>query len=148
MYDEILVRLWISKTWWRHQMEICPRYWPFVRGIHQSSANHPHKGQWREALMFALICAWINGWVNNHETGVLRRHRTHCDVIVMVYLYTTLTQKFVRTLDYTFPVSKIRKIIYRSDVQRPAYNCHWIPERHYNEILIKTNMQMSWKYRL
>ena len=25
--------------------------------------NFPHKGQWREALMFSLICAWINGWV-------------------------------------------------------------------------------------
>ena len=33
--------------------------------------------------MFSLICAWINGWVNNHETGDLRRHRTHNDVIVM-----------------------------------------------------------------
>ena len=25
--------------------------------------NSPHNGQWREALMFSLICAWINGWV-------------------------------------------------------------------------------------
>ena len=24
-----------------------PRYWPFVRGIHQSPVNSPHKGQWR-----------------------------------------------------------------------------------------------------
>ena len=27
--------------------------------------NSPHKGQWRGALMFSLICVWINGWVNN-----------------------------------------------------------------------------------
>ena len=27
----------------------------------------PHKGQWREAMMFSLICVWINGWVNNHD---------------------------------------------------------------------------------
>ena len=33
--------------------------------------------------MFSLNCAWINGWVNNHEAGDLRRHRTHYDVIVM-----------------------------------------------------------------
>ena len=33
------------------------------------------KGQWRKALMFSLICAWINRWVNNRETGDLRRHR-------------------------------------------------------------------------
>ena len=39
------------------------RYWPFVRGIRRSPVNSPHKGQWRGALVFSLICAWINGWV-------------------------------------------------------------------------------------
>ena len=34
-----------------------PRYWPFVWGIHWSPVNSPHKGQWRGALMFSLICA-------------------------------------------------------------------------------------------
>ena len=43
----------------------------------------PHKGQWRGALKFSLICVWINGWVNNCEAGGLRRYRTHYDVIVM-----------------------------------------------------------------
>ena len=60
-----------------------PRYWPFVLGIHWSPVNSPHKGQWRGALMFSLICAWINGWVNNGEASDLRRYRTHYDVIVM-----------------------------------------------------------------
>ena len=59
--------------------------WPFVRGIHRSPVNSPHKGQWRGALMFSLICAWINGWVNNREAGDLRRHRAYCDVTVMLY---------------------------------------------------------------
>ena len=59
------------------------RYWPFVRGIHRSPVNSPHKGQWRGALMFSLICAWINGWVNNREAGDLRRHRGHYYVNVM-----------------------------------------------------------------
>ena len=61
-----------------------PRNWPFVRGIHRSPGNSPHKGQWREAMMFSLICVWINGWVNNREAGDLRRCRAHYDVIVMV----------------------------------------------------------------
>ena len=64
---------------WKH----FPRYWPFVRGIRRSPVNSPRKGQWRGALMFSLICAWINGWVNNREAGYLRRHRTHDDVTVM-----------------------------------------------------------------
>ena len=64
---------------WKH----FPRHWPFVRGIHRSLVNYPHKGQWRGALMFSLICAWINNWVNNGEAGDLRRRRAHYDVIVM-----------------------------------------------------------------
>ena len=68
---------------WRHQMETFSAYWPFVRGIHRSPVNSAHKGQWRGALMFSLICARINGWVKNREAGDLRRHRAHYDVIVM-----------------------------------------------------------------
>ena len=49
----------------------------------RSTVNSPHKGQWRGALMFDLICTWINAWVNNRETAELRRHRAHYDVIVM-----------------------------------------------------------------
>ena len=64
---------------WKH----FPRYWPFVRGIHRSAVNYPHKGQWRGALMFSLICTRINGWVNNREAGDSRRHRALYDVTVM-----------------------------------------------------------------
>ena len=67
---------------WKH----FPRYWPYVRGIHRWPVNSPHKGQWREALMFSLICAWISRWVNNREAGDLRRHRTHYDANVMLFL--------------------------------------------------------------
>ena len=66
---------------WKH----FPRYWPFVRGIHRSPVNSPHKGQWRGALMFSLIYARINDWVNNREAGDLRRSRAHYDVTVMCY---------------------------------------------------------------
>ena len=48
---------------WKH----FPCYWPFVRRIHRSPVNSPHKGQWRGALKFSLIWAWLNGWVNNRE---------------------------------------------------------------------------------
>ena len=52
-------------------------------GIHQSPVNSLNKGQWRGALMFSLICAWLNGWVNNHEAGDLRCHCAYYDVTVM-----------------------------------------------------------------
>ena len=73
-------------------------YWPFVRGIHRSSVNSPHKGQWRGALMFSLICAWMNGWVNNGEAGGLRRHRAHYDVIVMLRSLCSL--KFMKNIKW------------------------------------------------
>ena len=77
---------WFQMPWshddvikWKH----FPRYWPFVRGIHRSPVNSPHKGQWLGALIFSVICVWINGWVNNREAGDLRRCRAHYDVTVM-----------------------------------------------------------------
>ena len=65
---------------WKH----FPRSWPFVWGIHRSPVNSRNTGQWRGALMFSSICAWINNWANNREAGDLRRHRGHYDVIVMI----------------------------------------------------------------
>ena len=57
---------------WKH----FPRYWPFVREF----IGH----LWiPRALTFSLICAWINGWVNNRKDGDLRRHAAHNDVTVM-----------------------------------------------------------------
>ena len=64
---------------WKH----FPRYWPFVRRIHRSPVNSPHKGQWDGALILSLICVWINNWVNNSKTGDLRRYRVHYEVSVM-----------------------------------------------------------------
>ena len=64
---------------WKHFL----RYWPFVRGIHRSPVNSPHKGQWRRALMFSFICAWIHSWVNNRKACDLRCHRAHYDITVM-----------------------------------------------------------------
>ena len=66
---------------WKH----FPHYWSFGRGIHRS----PHKGQSLRALMFSLICACLNDWVNNRKAGGLRRHITHYDVTVMGNCVTT-----------------------------------------------------------
>ena len=65
--------------------EYSPRYWPFVREIHRSPLNSPHKSQWRRVLMFSLTYAWTNCWINNRDTGGLRRYWAHYDVIVMLW---------------------------------------------------------------
>ena len=64
---------------WKH----FPCYWSFVRGIHRSPVNSPHKGQICGALMFLWSAPWIHDWVNNREAGDLRRHHTHYDIIVL-----------------------------------------------------------------
>ena len=51
---------------WKHFR----RYWTIVRVIHRSAVNSSHRGQWRGALMFPLICAWTNGSVNNRDAGI------------------------------------------------------------------------------
>ena len=40
---------------WKH----FPRYWQFVRGIHRSPVNSPHKGQWCGALMVFHLRPYI-----------------------------------------------------------------------------------------
>ena len=70
-------------TWWCHQMETFPPLLALYAGIHQSPMISPHKGQWRGALMFSLICTWANGRANNQNTSDLRRHCTHHDATVM-----------------------------------------------------------------
>ena len=47
------------------------------------AGGYPHKGHWRGALLFYLICAWTNGSANNGDDGDLRRHCAHYDVTVI-----------------------------------------------------------------
>ena len=74
-------------AWWRHQMETFSALLAICAENSPVPVNSPHKGQWRGALMFSLIRARINGWVNNREAGDLRRHQAHCDVIVMYTIF-------------------------------------------------------------
>ena len=109
--------------------------------------NSPHKGQWRGALIFSFICVWINGWVNNHEAGDLRRNRSHYDVIVMED-YSTINSNSkddndilpTASLDYqrettsnpimNLWIHKISIILYN---EMSAECSHWMPVLHYLE---------------
>ena len=75
----------LREPWWRHQMETFSALLAICAGNSPVPVNFPHKGQWRGALMFALICVWIIAWVNNRKASDLRRYRLHYDVIVMSY---------------------------------------------------------------
>ena len=51
-----------SDAWRHHQMETFSPYWPFVREIHRSPVNSPHKGQCHGAMIFYSVCAWLVIW--------------------------------------------------------------------------------------
>ena len=59
----------------------------------RSPVDSPHKGQWRGALTFSLICASTNGWANNWDASDLRCHRAHHDVTVMSYIFGPIIGK-------------------------------------------------------
>ena len=90
-YNNINVTSAITRqsSWWRHQMEEFSALLALCAGNSPVPVNSPHKGQWREALMFSLICACINGWANNREAGDFRRHHSHYGVPVMVHIITS-----------------------------------------------------------
>ena len=84
-----------------------PRYWPFVRGIHRSPVNSPHKGQRGGALMFFFdLClnkrlskqSW--GWWFETLSHPLWRH---CNVNCIPF-YKVHISRF-----YFFTEMKIRR---------------------------------------
>ena len=75
-------------SWWRHQMET------FSALLTLCVENSPVTGEFpsqkasdAELWCFLRSAPWINGSVNNCEAGDLKRHWTHCDVIVMCYFW-------------------------------------------------------------
>ena len=76
---------------WKHDGVIkwkpFPCYWSFVRGIHRSPVDSPHKGQGRKALVFSLMFAWRNGSAHSRNAGESKRNGLHCDVTVKLYIY-------------------------------------------------------------
>ena len=80
----------------RHRHQVQPPAGSATRLVATGHWRNEHLAPWRtlprprprprcRALMFSLICAWMNGWVNNREAGDLRCHRTHHDVTVMIH---------------------------------------------------------------
>ena len=68
---------------------------PFI--VSWSPVNSQHKGQWRGALMFFFIYAWINSWVNKGEADDLRGYRAHYDATVMTVTVMTVSMNQVTT---------------------------------------------------
>ena len=80
-------------AWWRHQMEAFSTLLAICAGNSPIPVNSPHKGQWRGALMFTLICVWINGWVNNVDAFGWGYH-----IYIYIYIYILQSYSISNTL--------------------------------------------------
>ena len=75
---------------WKH----FPRYWPFLRGIHRSPVNSPHKGQWGGALTFSFFDLHLNkrltkqSWSWWFETPPCPLWR-HCNAVISTTVCST-----------------------------------------------------------
>ena len=86
------------------------------------TGEFPHKGQWRGALMLSLICAWINGWVNNREAADLRCHRANYDITLMCC-------KWMEYVEYNVQDSKIYRNAIFCQYWKLKFDTYAMPHR-------------------
>ena len=78
-------------SWWRHQMEAFSALLAICAGNSQVPGEFPAQRPVTRSFDAFLDLHRINGWVNNGETGDLRRHLAHYDVTVMIGVGTLLS---------------------------------------------------------
>ena len=83
--------------------------------LYISPMASPHKGQWRGAFMFSLICAWTNGWSNNRDAGDLRprteqqqvRGSVQSDIYIRIWQIQLPVSKCVLLVHYWLIINRL-----------------------------------------
>ena len=78
-----LLAIFVDCSWWRHQMEAFSTLLALCVGNSPVTGEFPAKRPVTRSFDFFSDLRWINGLINNHEAGDVRRHRAHYDVNVM-----------------------------------------------------------------
>ena len=128
-----------SITRWRNQRET------FSALLAVCAGNSPHKGQRRGALIFSLMCAGINGWVNNRVAVDFRRHSALYDVIAM-YLIVKLEGEYWPFRN-VYDIFKIIALKIVNVVQKLCHFRYWYFVRHLYgafEITYKNILLIYW----
>ena len=148
---------------------------PFVRGIHRWPVNSPHKGQWRGALMFSLICALNNrlskqswGWWFETPSCPSQRHcnaLTHiipdnhrstfiCVSFVWVFYGGVVVcfYLFVLILFWTILILIVEYLPPSHYLNQCWYSINWIPRKNHqwnlNQNASSIQEKWIWKCRL
>ena len=80
-------------SWRRHQMETFSALLALCAGNSLVTGEIPAKWPVTRSLDVSVICAWINGWVNDREAGDLRHHRAHYNV-TLIWTQASMTIEF------------------------------------------------------
>ena len=123
----------------RHQMEAFSVSLAFCAENSPVTGELPSQRPATRILMFSLICAWINRWVNNREASDLRRHRAHYNVIVMLYCHS-----FEQRIRFNFPLwtTDLTNNCFRLNKYYSQYLCaftYWtncVPTKFLRDVLL------------
>ena len=120
---------WAIMTW-----KCCPHYWPFVRGIHLSEVDCPHK----LPVIFSVLSVWTSCWTNSWVTDDFRHHDAHG---TSLYCAQACKEDFPVTLTHSF-VSDIHMekqgCIYTMDKwsHLPTVSSQWCINLFKNPLLV------------
>ena len=125
-----------------------PCYCPFVRGIHRSPVDSPHKDQWRGALILSLICAWTNSWANNRNADDLRPHSAHYGVTLMLIVKISKLFWHLHKMKVSFKMHFFCASLYhcsqRNDFAHFADGYKWVRNLWQWPLLYTTDRLMLW----
>ena len=135
-------------AWWRHQMETVSALLAFVRGIHRSPVNSPHKGQSTrsfDVFFYLLLNKWMSKqswrrwletpsrslWCNCNgkgEPGFARFESRHYDDVIMTMMASQITSL---TVVYSIVYSDADQRKHQSSASlffvRGIHRDRWIP---------------------
>ena len=110
------------------------------------TGEFPSQGQRSGALMFSLICAWINNWLNNSEDGYLRRHQAHYDVTVLLIKASPNIRLMKENTHNTFLQRRVvRQRGYWYEQQPYSTDCQYHIKCSYHWCAIVIAPQLLWQ---
>ena len=77
----------LSISWWRHQMEISPRYWALCEGNPPVTGGFPSQRQVTQIFDILFDLRLNKHSANDRDAGDLRCNHGHYDVTVMIRLF-------------------------------------------------------------
>ena len=108
-YPYLVLTIFPTITWWRHQMEIFPALLALCAGNSPFTGEFPTQRTVTRSLDTFFDMCLNKGWVNNREADDWRRHWAHNDVIVMSTYILNYSSRYIEwKCNYWRPQDELR----------------------------------------